>query len=434
MTFYLRIHVLLFVALALWASETTAQESQQATGSKKLRQDLDQLPFDFNTSLEVRYGHRTTSPPSYHPTGILGEARLQVDAAYYGAWSELRGKVDLGYDGILGNAFTDVREFNIDIYPQTWWSAKVGRQALTWGKGDLLFINDLFPKDFQSFFAGRDIQYLKAPSDAMKLTINPTWLQLNIIYTPQFDPDRYPTGERIVFFDQVFQTYRVEDNQLPVTVPDDFFQEDELAWRAQKNIKGFDLAFYGYYGYWKGPSGVQPAGKTFTFPSLQVHGMSIDGSILGGILAAEFGYYASTDDAEGSDPLLRNSEYRWLVNYSRDFKGSLTVGLQYYSELMAQYDAYVSSFPGGQILPNRQDMLTLRIRKLVNKQRLELSMFTFYGISNSDVYLRPRLAYKINDYWKIDLGANVFAGKNDLTFWNQFSSNSNIYAGVKWAL
>ncbi|MFW6031595.1 MAG: hypothetical protein ACOC9T_03300, partial [Myxococcota bacterium] len=32
------------------------------------------------------------------------------------------------------------------------------------GTGDLVFLNDLFPKDWRSFLLGRDLDYLKAPS------------------------------------------------------------------------------------------------------------------------------------------------------------------------------------------------------------------------------------------------------------------------------
>ena len=46
----------------------------------------------------------------------------------------------------------------------------IGRQVQTWGTGDLLFLNDLFPKDFQSFFSGRDDEYLKAPGNAIRIT------------------------------------------------------------------------------------------------------------------------------------------------------------------------------------------------------------------------------------------------------------------------
>jgi hypothetical protein len=40
---------------------------------------------------------------------------------------------------------------------------------------DLIFINDLFPKDWESFFIGRDTEYLKAPSDAAKISLFGDW-------------------------------------------------------------------------------------------------------------------------------------------------------------------------------------------------------------------------------------------------------------------
>ncbi len=63
-------------------------------------------------------------------------------------------------------------------------SITLGRQILTWGTGDLVFINDLFPKDWVSFFIGRDVEYLKAPSDALKVSAFSSWANLDLVYTP----------------------------------------------------------------------------------------------------------------------------------------------------------------------------------------------------------------------------------------------------------
>ena len=99
----------------------------------------------------------------------LGDSRIRLETnTQAGAW-RLTAKGDVYYDGVLADWGGQLRElsavasFNaIDI--------KAGRQILTWGTGDYLFINDLFPKDWQSFFAGRDDEYLKAASDAIKIS------------------------------------------------------------------------------------------------------------------------------------------------------------------------------------------------------------------------------------------------------------------------
>jgi len=423
-----------FISLVVTLStELSAQMDTTCVEKLKLKLE-DSYPVEISTSAEIKYGHRVVQPEVNHPHSILAELRWQVGVNYFLDWSEFNAKTDLFYDGVFGKLRNDLRELNIDIYPQSWWNLKMGRQALTWGKGDLVFINDLFPKDFRSFFSGRDIQYLKAPSDALKLTINPSWIQMNIVYTPQFDPDRSPIGRRVSFYDPGFMQYRTEDNLFPVLVPDDFFSEDELAWRLQKNIGGFDFALYGYYGFWKSPFGFDPTQKSYVHDDLNVHGFSVDGSVLGGIVSLEAGYYSSSKDLDGINPLIRNSEWRYLVNYSKDFTGSWTLSLQYYSEIISDYKEYKNSFVGDNPLDQVQDMITARVRKLSHKQRVDWSLFTFYSIANNDVYLRPRIAYRMTDKWKIDLGANIFTGKDKYTLWNNFNTNNNIYLGLKWAL
>ena len=201
----------------------------------------------------------------------------------------------------------------------------------------------------------------------------------------------------------------------------------------QKNIKGLDLAVYGYHGFWPFPSGFDPVQGSYLFPSLNVYGLSAERGLLKGVLATEIGYYYSDDDPKGSDPLIRNSEFRALINYSRDFKKGFSATLQYYVEIMSDYDTYLIN-AGSPQLNNHLDMITLRLTKLASKQRLRMSIFTFYGISNRDFYIRPQVSYKLSDYWKIEVGSNIFGGQNPFTFWNQFNSNNNFYLGLKWSV
>ena len=405
--------------------------------SKRWSNAVSNWPFDFATSVSFRNGFRFNNRTDLHQIPILGEPRWQLDAGtYLGNWGEVKGKIDLGYDYALSQELVDLRELNMDIYPQLWWNLKIGRQILTWGKGDLIFINDLFPKDFPSFFAGRDIQYLKAPNDVLKLVINPSWIQINIIYAPQFDPDRFLDAKRISFFDANIQDYRGKNSTLPTNVPDDFFTEAEWYYRIQKEIGGVEIAGYGYHGYWKSPGGFAPTAGHYTFPSLNVYGLSIEGSIAGGILAIEGGFYDSSEDRDGLNPFINNSEFRWLAIYNRDLGNNFSLGLQYYSEIMNDHDNHVTSITnlGGTPEEKTQDWLTIRLTKLVNKQRINLSLFTFYGVQAQDGYLRPNISYQLSDFWKIDFGGNIFLGRNDPTFWNQFQFNNNVYLGLKWGI
>ena len=150
------------------------------------------LPFDLSGFFEVRAGLRTRPDP-YERDSSLGESRLQLEAEKWWTSYALRITADLLYDPVFndhdvrleqGRGWVDLREANVSSTPLDFLDLKVGRQILTWGTGDMLFINDLFPKDWNSFFIGRDPEYLKAPSDAVKASLFGELANLDLVYVP----------------------------------------------------------------------------------------------------------------------------------------------------------------------------------------------------------------------------------------------------------
>lgn len=361
---------------------------------------------------------------------LLSEYKVQIDAAHFWGLSEFKLKNDFIYDIHLNKIRLDLREANVWVPLGNHWEIKLGRQILTWGKGDLVFINDLFPKDWQSFFNGRELSYLKAPSDALKLNFANRFIQINFIYTPQFDPDRFLTGERLSF--SAFQSSFNFENRILTDLPNSWINNAEYALRLQKNIGVFDIALYGYHGYWKSPSGFSMESANFIFPSLTVYGGSIEFNALKGVFANEWGHYISHNDSSGLDPLIRNDEFRWLVSYSRDLKKDWSIGLQYYSELTLNYDELKLTWPF-QFVPNKfLDQFSLRLGKNMFKQKLRISLIGFYSFSGNDSYIRPRLLYNYSDNITFDIGGNIFLSENSNTFWGQFDTNDNFYFGLKY--
>ncbi|MFW6415304.1 MAG: hypothetical protein ACOCZ2_03215, partial [Thermodesulfobacteriota bacterium] len=307
---------------------------------------------------------------------------------------------------------------------------KVGRQILTWGTGDQLFINDMFPKDWKSFFTGRDVEYLKAPSDAIKASLYPGPFTLNIVYTPRFDSDRYIDGKRISYFNQGIGDRAGRNRVIEVKKPETWFADDEWAMRIYKNISGYELAAYAYNGYWKSPAG-QTSNNKATFPELSVFGSSVTGSLGPGIGNAEIGYYHSEQNEDGDDPLVRNSEFRLLLGYDLEIGTDFTLGAQYYLEHMMDYKEYENNDPK----PHRDEdrhILTLRLSKQLLMQNLELSLMNFYSPSDEDAYIRPHVSYSISDNWSASIGGNIFVKKEKHTFFGQFERNSNLYAGLRY--
>ncbi len=401
--------------------------------------------LDITGFWEIRGGVRTQRD-SHERDASIGETRFELECEH--AFSDklsFKLTADFLYDQVLdrhkvnlerGRGWLDLREASVTFSPLSFMDVKIGRQVLTWGTGDLVFLNDLFPKDWQAFFIGRDVDYLKAPSDAIKISLFSDLANWDIVYTPRFDADRFITGERISYYNPLLGTRAGRNFIQRPDRPADWFRDDEWATRVSKNIRGLELAAYGYWGRWKSPAGMKLRTLQATFPRLSVYGGSARTQIVGGIANAEVAYYDSREDRSGRNPFVDNSQMRFLVGYERqmpEIATDLTLGMQYYVEWMLDHDAYTRTLPP--FMPAKDEVrhvLTFRVTKLLMNQNLTLSLFAFYSPSDHDAYLRPNISYKIDDHWTAEIGSNVFFGNDEYTFFDQFGRNTNVYLGLRY--
>ncbi|OGV69844.1 MAG: hypothetical protein A3K19_29005 [Lentisphaerae bacterium RIFOXYB12_FULL_65_16] len=386
-----------------------------------------------NGFAEWRGGLRLGGDAHQSNDATLDEARLQLDSSASWKNVQFRGKADFMYDAVDSEADIDPREVSAAISPLSAVDLKLGRQTLTWGVGDYLFINDLFPKDWKSFLLGRDDEYLKAPSDAVKASFFSDIANLDVVYTPRFNPDRYIDGKRVSFFNPRLNRLAGAGDAFAVEKRDDWFTDDEVAARISRNIGGFDAALYGYHGFWKSPMGFDAISEKATFPPLGVYGASVRGNVVRGVGSLETGYYDSPEDRSGDDPLVPNSQARVLVGYEQEIVTDFTVGGQYYLEHMMSFGAYRASLPNGTALADEdRHVLTSRLTWLALHQSLRLSLFTFYSPSDNDAYLRPTADYRIDDHWAASIGANLFMGESERTFFGQFEDAANVFASLRY--
>lgn len=394
---------------------------------------------------EVRGGVRTQRDP-YEKQASLGETRLQLE--FQRNVEEVTFKIvgDFVYDQaynhlsnvnlVTGSGWFDLREAWAQFTPLEFMDVKVGRQVLTWGTGDLLFLNDLFPKDWQSFFLGRDLQYLKAPSDAVRVSLFSDLANADLVYMPRFNPSRGITGRRLSYWSPQLGRRAGRDAIIEPDRPDRWFDDGEYAARVYRKIGSYELAAYGHWGYWKTPEGFDPAaGKAF-YPRLNVYGGSVRGPLGAGIANVEAAWYDSRDDRHGENPNIRNSELRLLAGYQADLPqiaSDLSVGFQYYVELMDDYDSYRDTLPAGMNPADRdRHVLTFKVKKLLLNQNLTVELFAYYSPSDGDAYLRPSVSYKLDDHWTIGGGGNIFFGVEEYTFFGQFQRDSNLYAFLRY--
>ncbi|WP_231731024.1 hypothetical protein [Lacimicrobium alkaliphilum] len=377
---------------------------------------------------ELALGRRTESSP-YHDALSLGDARLRLETSYQ--WQEIsfEAKAEGRYDAVLSDWRGRIRELSAQFSLGQQFDIKAGRQILTWGTGDYLFLNDLFPKDWQSFFAGREDEYLKAPSDAVKASGYFDWFNLDLVYSPEFDGDNYISGDYFSFFNP---------RAGGVIAPQPGFNAkrpsgDEWALRLFRNIKGKELALYAYDGYYKSPEALSAEGVP-TFSGLQTLGASIRMPLGSGLFNAEISHHRSKEDGKGENPRIPNSQWRALLGYEQEVITRLTGSVQFYLEHTQNHAALLanSPFPDWEAEQNRV-VLTNRLTWRNQRDDLSLSLFTFYSPTDQDGYLRPALDYRLDDNWSMSAGMNLFFGEDEHSFFGQFKDNNNLYGRIRYS-
>jgi len=366
---------------------------------------------------------------------VLGEERVRFDlsgATKSGAGIVL-AKVDLFHDAIDNPVDVDLREVYAG-YTKGPLDVQLGRQIITWGVGDLFFINDVFPKDWDSFFSGRPMEYLKLGVDALRARYSSDMMNGEFVAIPFFfTSDTLPPPQRFSFFDP----FAGVPNQQEVQ-PASRFSNTELALRLYRQVGDFDVSLYVYRGFWRDPSArvdspVSPSTVTRFFPPLSVYGASAQRSLFAGVLSLEGGYYDSRQDRSGNDPTVPNSQWRLLAGYQRELWEDFVAGVQGYAEIMADYGAYRHALPAGM---SRQDEFrgvgSIRLTQLLDYQTWRLSVFAAYSPTDADYFLQPEVSYKLTDQLSVALGANIFGGQYDTTFFGQFERDDNAFLRVRF--
>lgn len=380
--------------------------------------------------VQGNFAPRVTGSPA--DDFILAEERVQLEAERAGNTLNARArfKVDFFHNALDDEADVELREALLN-FSLGKFDFRLGRQIVTWGLGDLLFINDAFPKSFSALFSGRPLEYLKIPSDAVRISFYPAHFSADLVIIPAFEPNELPDGRRLLFFDP----FAGVPNRK-VTEPGTELDNTEIAFRLQKTVSSYEFALYAFRGFFKEPGArlASPGTVELFFPRLNIYGASAQGPLMGGVGKAEIGYYDSRGDAASADPSVQNSSFRFLLGYEREWLTDLTIGAQYFGEWMIRYDEYRLAVPPGMPAQDRLRLMnTLRITYFLLHHTLKLSLFAFFSPTDGDFYLIPEMKYDLTDQISLTLGGNIFGGKKDYTFFGQLDKNDNIYTLVRYS-
>ena len=99
--------------------------------------------------LQGLYGGRLDQSNPTATEQTASETRMQLRAEHFGDNGEFFGRLDFTYDAADSVQYDwELREGYFKFRLGDKLDLKVGRQIITWGTGDLVFINDVFAKDF----------------------------------------------------------------------------------------------------------------------------------------------------------------------------------------------------------------------------------------------------------------------------------------------
>ncbi len=410
-----------------------------AEGAIGVRTSVIPDPYQSTSSVERGRGDYT-----------LKETRLQLRGDSYGDFAEMHFRVDVTGDQVEGTESAELREAFIKFTTfGDHLDVRIGRQPTTWGTGDLLFINDQFAKDWESFFSGRDLEYLKVPSDVIRLGVFGLPFNVDIVVSPEYDQDNLPfqpSGLRFVMPGPGFSSY-------PETPGGADLSNSEVSVALSKSFGAWVVTAYGHRGYWNTPNGFRygapnseglysvslPLGPG-AYTRLNAWGASLRGPWMGGVASLEGGWLdsrAGRDELrpEGYGYVGREPEFRGLAGFERTNSG-WTLGAQFYAEMREDPDRWEEKIAQmqGDLDPgdDTHTILTGKVERTLLYETLRLSAFVFGSPSAEDLYARLSATYELTNEVRVVLGANVFEGDSPGTLFGVQDKNDNVYLRVRY--
>jgi len=399
---------------AIATNSTVQNEVTDAKGSKWSDEgwgdegwEEEKSPWQIHGIIDSGFGIHTDGK-SYFSENSLEEIRHQSQIEYQGERLKFNWVFDAYYDGVYQDTLFENRELSL-LWSAEQFDVKAGRQVLTWGTGDLLFLNDLFAKDWSSFFSGRDDDYLKKPSDAVKMSWFSNWVNIDLVWSPDFGASNLIDGTRFVSYNPIVDSYPTQ----PEYYQSQKTSGSEYDMRLFSNVNGIEYALYSHIGYAKEPNTfgvVEDTSGQVSYAELSTIGLSVRGTLGAWLLSGEYANYQFDNESGWSKPV---DQQRLLVAAETSIAAKLTMVLQLYSE---QYEAASS-----------RNVLTLRLTNQALMDKLTSRLYWAYSLNQNDSFIKADINYKFTDAMQVTAGLHVMESDNPMTFFGQLEPNDNLF-------
>lgn len=348
---------------------------------------------------------------------VLGELLYE---RRFGQQFSATARVEAFHDGAISEGAVNVREGFVDWSPTSAVNLKLGRQVLTWGVSDYLYVNDVFPKNYDAFFTGAGFDRMKEPVDAARVAIQASDAALEAVLS-RSKADKTPDPDRFSAMSMARTATRDDSRDHHV----------DVALKASTHVGGWDLAAYGAsFDSREERLFMDAADLRADRPRTQHLGLSLTGNFAGGLIWGE-GAVRNTSGNQAAvvSRQFLPSAFKLIGGYSREVGQEVTASAQLQLEGPGSRSRYLDSLaPGVRPLKSVTSTLHLRVQGRWINQTFGAGAQLFVS-SEGDSHLNPFVSWSPADGWALEGGANVFNGKPD-TRYGAFKDDSNVY--VLW--
>jgi hypothetical protein len=354
---------------------------------------------------------------------MVNEQRAQLLGEWQPADSlGISVRADAINDAAIGKTRLLAREAYIDYRATPQLSLRAGRQVITWGVGDYLFVNDIFPKNYDAFFTGKPFDHMKESVDGVKLNAYAADTELELVWARPRQ-DQGPAGERFIAA------------AMPAGVPLSSAKRGggDIALRVARKLGRWDAALYAarYHSREAGLFASGPGLLRASVPTRHV-GASATGNIGSGVVLMETAYSKSDLRVGGVNPFLPGERFKALLGYSRELGQDLSVSVQYHHEAELDYDAYRNALaPTVAPADRMQQTAYVRVQQRLFHQTLGLGIQLFASFDGG-TYANPFVSYSIADGLNLEAGANVFDGPATSRY-GMMRHDKNVYASLRYS-
>lgn len=386
-------------SLLLLSNNVLAQSSDDEWEDWGNDQTANDSPWIFNSYIQALLGQRLHNNSAVTNTSAK-QATWRLEADYEGDIFQLKVKSNARYDGITKQSTLKMRELALTVnfadsdmalikdtlLANT--SLVIGRQSLSWGVGDFLFINDIYAKNWSAFFDGSDIQYLKQPNDALKLSYFADSVSIDFVYQPSTNTDQLVNHESLL---------------LPAT-PDGSTTNARIYFSHGKA----DYAVYASDGYSPSPEQV---GNEFSYHKLRTLGFSGVMPLYNGLFKFEAGKHWR----RGNLTPNKKTQTRFLFGYEQELIPRLNLSLQGYIE----HDSTPSTY-------NHRQVVTAQFNYLSEDSAWQSQLMFFHSPNHYDSYIRYSTNLRYSDAFSLSFGANILTG-NEQSFFGRLGQQDNAF-------